>query len=765
MCSRMIRRFRSWFHPKHDSTTLRPIRKPSMVLPKPPQANAITNLALSEPPSSEAEVLKVREVDMCFNTNGADHHTYRYELMTRPVNPQLVVRRGQSFQVDLVLSRAYNPAIDAISFVFTVAETDKPSYGHGTLMVVPLLAKGSSTGESWTAVLQRSSENVITVHITPSATCIVSAWKMDIDTKLLNDGAISYSCKTKIYILFNPWCKKDQVYMKEEDRRKEYVKMDTGLIWRGSHNQLRPCPWNFAQFEKDILDCSLYLVTKIGKVPLSSCNDPVRISRALSAAVNSPDDNGALMGNWTAEFDGGTPPTKWVGSVRILQKFYSSKKPVKYGQCWVFAGVLTTVCRALGIPSRPITTYSSAHDTQNSLTVDYFVDEKGDIMEELTSDSIWNFHVWNEVWMRRPDLDPGDYDGWNAIDATPQEMSEDMFRCGPASVKGVKRGEVLKPYDSAFVYAEVNADKVYWRYSGPTQPLKLLGKDVHGIGQKISTKAVGKWTIEDITLSYKFPEKSQDERAAMLKALKQSESLFSRYYLNEEFNDVKFDFKLRDDIVIGSPFSAAVVIANKSKDKDYTISVILRVDAVMYTGKIEDSVRKDKFDILVKKKSEEEVKIDVTYNEYRDKLVDQGAFNIACLATVHDTNYEYFAQDDFRVRKPDIKFKIEGSPTEGKEFSVTASFHNPLPHALTRGRFVVEGPSLEAPIKIKLESPVEPNADASVTFKGRPRFPGKTTIAAKFYSNELEDVDGFTVFMVGEKPPGDTNGISNNIPT
>lgn len=41
----------------------------------------------------------------------------------------------------------------------------------------------------------------------------------------------------------------------------------------------------------------------------------------------------------------------------------------------------------------------------------------------------------------------------------------------------------------------------------------------------------------------------------MLKALAQSESLFSRYYLNEDFNDLKFDFQLRDDIVIGQPFS------------------------------------------------------------------------------------------------------------------------------------------------------------------------------------------------------------------
>lgn len=40
----------------------------------------------------------------------------------------------------------------------------------------------------------------------------------------------------------------------------------------------------------------------------------------------------------------------------------------------------------------------------------------------------------------------------------------------------------------------------------------------------------------------------------MLKALRQSENLFSRYYLNEDFNDIQFDFELRDDIVIGSPF-------------------------------------------------------------------------------------------------------------------------------------------------------------------------------------------------------------------
>ena len=81
----------------------------------------------------------------------------------------------------------------------------------------------------------------------------------------------------------------------------------------------------------------------------------------------------------------------------------------------------------------------SAHDTNQSLTIDRFFDEDG---EELTAekmwnsglgtperemvtlrDSIWNFHVWNDVWMSRPDL-PRGYGGWQAIDATPQEASD-----------------------------------------------------------------------------------------------------------------------------------------------------------------------------------------------------------------------------------------------------------------------------------------------------------------------------------------------------
>lgn len=86
----------------------------------------------------------------------------------------------------------------------------------------------------------------------------------------------------------------------------------------------------------------------------------------------------------------------------------------------------------------------------------------------------------------------------------------------------------------------------------------------------------------------------------MLIALRQSENLFSRYYLNEDFNDLHFDFALRDDIVIGSPFAVVVIIRNRNLEKDHNVIVNLRVDAVTYTGKIGGAVKKQKFETAIK---------------------------------------------------------------------------------------------------------------------------------------------------------------------
>lgn len=84
----------------------------------------------------------------------------------------------------------------------------------------------------------------------------------------------------------------------------------------------------------------------------------------------------------------------------------------------------------------------SAHDTHKSLTVDRFFDENGDPIDKMNKDSIWNFHSWNEVWIKRPDLSvTGTYDGWNVIGKVLNKKNLNFnlsyllsYRCNPTRI-------------------------------------------------------------------------------------------------------------------------------------------------------------------------------------------------------------------------------------------------------------------------------------------------------------------------------------------
>ncbi|XP_052062421.1 annulin-like isoform X2 [Mytilus californianus] len=260
----------------------------------------------------------------------------------------------------------------------------------------------------------------------------------------------------------------------------------------------------------------------------SARGDPVKMSRKISAVVNKADENGVLVGNWTDNFDGGKTPWHWVGSIAILQEYYQTKEPVCFGQCWVFSGVTTTLCRTLGIPVRSVTNFKSAHDNDGSISIDTFVDVSGEPIEDLITEKVWNFHVWNDVWMARPDLPKG-YGGWQAIDGTEQEASDGIYRCGPAPLAAIKSGEVYLPYDTPFIFAELNADRIKWKMDefGDVTKIKL---SKNSIGIRISTKLpigkpVGKKEYfcddryrEDVTNQYKHPEGSIEERTAVINA-------------------------------------------------------------------------------------------------------------------------------------------------------------------------------------------------------------------------------------------------------
>lgn len=68
---------------------------------------------------------------------------------------------------------------------------------------------------------------------------------------------------------------------------------------------------------------------------------------------------------------------------------------------------------------------------------------------------------------------------------------------------------------------------------------------------------------------------------------------------------------------------------------------------------------------------------------------------------MENTDYEYFAQDDFRVRKPDIKIVFTGKPTHDVAHDIHVRLENPMPIPLTKGIFQIEGSGIETPILLK----------------------------------------------------------------
>ncbi|KAJ7313166.1 hypothetical protein JRQ81_004440 [Phrynocephalus forsythii] len=455
--------------------------------------------------------------------NRRNHHTDEYEY------DNLIIRRGQPFDMKLQFRQDYEPENHRVCLEFVTGSN--PQVSKGTHILVPV---GSSLpGLGWSAEVTDMGTNTMCLRVSTSPSALIGKYQFSVKTRSkAGEYQAPFDPRYEIYILFNPWCSEDSVHLPQKDLLEEYVLNESGRIYYGTESQIGERTWNYAQFDHGVLDACLYMLDRRG-MPHASRGDPVMVSRVVSAMVNSLDDNGVLVGNWTGDYSRGTNPSAWVGSRDILLKYHKTGYPVLYGQCWVFAGVVTTVLRCLGIATRTVTNYNSAHDTDVSLTMDIYFDENMKPIENLNADSVWNFHVWNDCWMKRPDL-PAGFDGWQVVDATPQESSSGIFCCGPCSVEAIKNGLVYLKYDASFCFAEVNSDKVYWqRQSDGT--FKIVYVEEKAIGHLISTKAVGSHERQDITDLYKHPEGSEAERNAVETAAKYGTK--AHIYKNKEWGD------------------------------------------------------------------------------------------------------------------------------------------------------------------------------------------------------------------------------------
>lgn len=690
-----------------------------------------------------AEALILENCNFDCRTNNRNHHTAEAGCT------KLIVRRGQAFEIKLQFSpRGYEEGVDQLALIANTGPCPSEDFGtEAHFKVTDSLQEGE-----WSATITSvDGENLVLSVISPSDARI-GKYALSLETSTETGEE---SCNLgEFYLLFNPWCPEDAVYMENEEERTEYVVTQHGIIFQGTKNFPTSVPWNFGQFEEYILEASLEVLDKNPKFVEDSTtdctqrNDPVYVSRIISAMVNCNDDNGILFGSWDNNYSDGVSPMFWIGSVDILRRWRKySCQAVRYGQCWVFAAVACSVLRCLGIPARVITNYNSAHDTNKNLVIEQYLDDQGK-KQNKGRDMIWNFHCWVEAWMNRLDLPEG-YDGWQVVDPTPQEKSDGVYCCGPAPVFAVKEGDLAINYDVPFVFAEVNADVI--TYIEQKNGTVTQTKSTAQVGQNISTKAVGKDSREDITHTYKYPEGSEDERRVYEKANQQSE--VPRTMKEDVPHEIDMKIKVSENMDKGSDFDVFAVIRNNTgEDKDCRLTFCARPTS--YTGQVgPECGQKDIPNLNLQANAEQTVPLRVLYTKYGSTLTQDNMIKVVALLRDNSSQDILLAMRDIYVKNPDIKVRVLGEPKQQKKLVAEISMTNPLSEPLLECSFSVEGAGLtDGLVVTKLDSPVEPGQEAKVRVNLMPQLSGLRKLAVDFESDHLKGVKGYKNIIIAPLP-------------
>uniref|UniRef100_A0A6B2KYY9 Transglutaminase-like domain-containing protein n=1 Tax=Arcella intermedia TaxID=1963864 RepID=A0A6B2KYY9_9EUKA len=504
--------------------------------------------------------------------NEKQHHTSDYKVRNNisPNDPaRMLVRRGQPFIIEIPSQTSYS---------FTLISFDPISLQKEVNTIsIPLVTSPNSN--SWGAVRESTTSGYkYTIYSPVNSQIGIFYWQ------LVDPSGTKTLLTNQLVVLFNPWNSADEVYYPAQSELSEYILNTQSIVWVGATGSASPLYWTYDQFHYSVLEVSLYFITKLS---WAKRGNAALVSRHLSSWINVNDNGGLVWGRWQDPYTGGKNPTYWTGSLEIFQQYRKSQTGVKYGQCWVFGACLTTAARTLGIPSRTITNFDSAHEDQQSGPVRYlgkidvFFDQNGAYIG-MEGGSIWNFHVWCEFYFARSDVSSAN--GWQAVDGTPQELSDGFFQMGPASLANVKSRATTQQYDVDFVTSEVSALVYQWvqyntgNQQNPDRPgfyLLYINKD--GTGHQMSTKAVGANSVQYVTSLYKntgfSAENGLPTTFALGKPIHQDEN-------------ITFVIESPSYIQVGDNITLSVVSDCNVCDAngDYMLQIAVDIRMISYTG-------------------------------------------------------------------------------------------------------------------------------------------------------------------------------------
>ncbi|NXP91703.1 EPB42 protein, partial [Passerina amoena] len=610
--------------------------------------------------------LSIQKCDFMIPENNKSHHTE--EISTK----RLLVRRGQPFTITVSFSAPIHNYLKQMKRTFLIVQTGPHSSKADEIQAeFPISSLGDQ--KQWSAAVQEQDPNFWTLRVNTPANAPIGQYT------LLFRASKSPQLLGNFTLLFNPWCRDDEVFLANEAQRQEYILNQDGIIYQGTENAILAQPWDFSQFEEDMVDICFILLalgehSQREKDPAQR-KSPVHVCRAAAAMLNCSEFR-SLTEYEPGQHHNGTPPSKWLGSSPILQQWIASKfQPVRSGRCWVFAALLCsgTGCWVFAA------LLCSAHAVASCRT----------------------FHVWNECWMARSDLMP-EYSGWQALDATCQEKSKGLSFCGPAPVHAIKEGDTQVDYDVCYFFAAINAKCHVWIHKADDTLKPAFGGTKY-TGNNISTKSVGSERCEDITQNYKYPEGSLQEKKVLDKAYRNMKELettssssstqfiFIPTALEEPVN--LFIHFQSSSLQLGQDMTLSIEVFNHS-DREKATHLVVGIQALHYNGVPIAQLWKEEFHFNLHSNSVNNLKVSVPYTWFGKELGENHLLRLTAVLRDEDSSFVYLAQEEISICDSPLTIEFPENMVQYEPSTAKISLQNPLMEPLEQCVIAVTGRGL-----------------------------------------------------------------------
>ncbi|XP_003498127.1 erythrocyte membrane protein band 4.2 [Cricetulus griseus] len=609
------------------------------------------------------QALGIKRCDLKAAENNEEHHTNAIS------SRHLVLRRGQSFTIILNFRAPVHKFLTALKKVALIAQTgEQPSKANKTQVIFPISSRGDKKG--WSAAVEERDAQNWTISVTTPVDAVIGHYSL-----LLQVSGRKQYPLGQVTLLFNPWNRDDAVFLQNEAQRTEYLLNQNGLIYLGTSDCIQEEPWDFGQFERDVMDLSLNLLSVDKQV--EKWSQPAHVACVVGTLLHALKKKSVLPISQTQAAQEGTLLYKQRGSVPILRQWLTGQgRPIYETQAWVFAAVACTVLRCLGIPARVVTTFPSAQGTNGSLLVDEYYNEEGLQNGEGRRGRIWIFQTSVECWMKRPDLSPG-YDGWQILHPRDLNGVGVLGPCSLVPVRAVKEGELQLDPAVSDLFASVNATSMVWKCC-EDGTLELTDSKKKYVGNSISTKVVGCDRCEDITQNYKYPEGSQEKEV-----LERVQKERRKYWKDlcppspepvdpmHLFLDTPTSFPLRGKSHI------SVTLINPT-DQEKEVHLVIGVQAVYYNGIVATDLWRQKQHFRLRTNQVLKISTSLSSSNFEQDPPENSFLRVTAMATHSHISLSCFAQEDIAIDRPNLIIKMPETAEQYQPLTVSVGVQNSL---------------------------------------------------------------------------------------